>query len=164
MSYNQLIQPYKEARYLYPPNSADDCRPCMGKLCMPPISPCPPISRPGPLPIPPLNAEPYCIQPPCGQCCFAEKCEVECCEKKCCKKKCCKKKCCKKKCCKKKCCENECFKKECVNVCCKPLPPAPPICFPTCPPPEPGDPCSKPWMKYWPWLMRSWDSGLYHSN
>ncbi len=139
MSYFTLVQNYINGKYTRPPNWADPCDKC------------------GPFPYIPCGG-------PCGgpvgggcECGGKEKCS---CKKK---SKCsCKKK--GKKCsCKKK---SKCIKVEYQNPCnpCNncvlDIAPCyePPICPP---PPPPCDPCQQPWLKYWPWCIRSWGTCNY---
>ena len=152
MTYRQLIQPYINDMYLYPPNTADSCK-------------CPLILQPPPEPTIAYEYVCYdqCCEKPCEKPCEKEK---KCCCKeekpKCCCK--CEKKpkcCCKKK--KKCCCKEE--KPKCEKKKCPPEQVCEGYCFQYCPPCSYNnpwspcsstDPCRTPWIRGWPWITQSW--------
>lgn len=171
MSYDQLIQNYINVKYTHAPNWAD---PCEGfdpwacpPPCLPPCPPCDPCDDPC-APICPPCCDP--CPPPCFPCepCY-DPCKRR--KKKCCRKNKCskRKKCQKKKCCKKDRCIKVCYDDPCdpCNRCCINIAPCPPPCPQPCPVPVPVpvercDPCTKPWLQYWPGAMRSWGGKFGH--
>ena len=184
MSYSELIQNYINVSYTYPPNLADQCKPCQKVLLPNPCDPCwknPFLPPPQPSDVcgpqtvgtlfPSATVCPYTTPPPginsypCG---VPPPVIVKTKKKRKCK---CKSK---KKCgCKSK---NECGCKSkskgdklvvgdkdmCgtpVNISTGPAP-----CRPCAPcdappivcPPQPCNECEKPWIKGWPWITRTW--------
>jgi len=124
------------------------CGPCGVPNVGAPCGPCGVPNACGPCGVPNVGA-------PCGPCGAPDSCQQE--STSCSKKKCRKTKC-------KKKCINVSYKNPCdpCNTCAFDIAscyePAPCIIPP---PPLPYDPCNYPWMRYWPWSIRSWGNCRY---
>lgn len=143
MAYSTVSHHYVTSKYLRPLNWADPCDPCR-PVCLPPPC-CPPVPR-----------KPKCKKLYINPCCYGEEYEY----KKDCGCGCGGKKQKEKDCgcgCggkkqKKYCgCEGRKTKQICISTCpekcCKVI---------KCCPPEPCNPCIKPWCQYWPYSQSSW--------